>query len=124
MSSTRHITRRGVLISLFYITFCLGHDAWAQTYRTYSFSIENGKVRNGRKLVRVVKGDQLKIEWRCDQEAEIHLHGYDKFLNVSPDNPAVMRLEATATGRFPVTLHFGNGGHAHRLLLYLEVYPH
>jgi hypothetical protein len=35
-----------------------------------------------------------------------------------------MVIEAYATGRFPITSHgWGEGGHGHDALTYLEVYP-
>ena len=53
-----------------------------------------------------------------------YLHGYDVELHVRPDEPAVMVIEAYATGRFPITSHgWGKGGHGHDELTYLEVYP-
>jgi hypothetical protein len=53
---------------------------------------------------------------------ELHLHGYDIEVKVSPGSPAVMSFKASIPGRFSVEQHGQGPGH-HRAVLYLEVYP-
>ncbi|MGH8496562.1 MAG: hypothetical protein ACREVN_10560 [Gammaproteobacteria bacterium] len=86
-------------------------------------AIEQRAVADDARVVRVTQGDRLELVWTTDETVQLHLHGYDIELEVTPDVPAVMSLTAHATGRFPVTSHGFGGGHGHDTLLYLEVYP-
>ena len=86
--------------------------------------IEKRRVVAPEAAIRVTQGDLVELRWTSDEEAELHLHGYDVKLVVRPGAPAAMRLEAHASGRFPITSHrWGSGGHGHDALTYLEVYP-
>lgn len=74
--------------------------------------------------IRITEGDVLELRWMSDEVVELHLHGYDIELRVRPGEPATMVIEADVTGRFPITSHgWGDGGHGHDALTYLEVYP-
>ena len=86
--------------------------------------IENRKVVAPKEAIRVTEGDVVELRWTSDEPVELHLHGYDLETRVRPDGPAAMVIEAYATGRFPITSHgWGDGGHGHDALTYLEVYP-
>ncbi len=86
--------------------------------------IENRQVVAPRGPIRVTEGDVVELVWASDEAAKLHLHGYDLEIQVRPDEPAVMVVEAYATGRFPITSHgWGEGGRGHDALTYLEVYP-
>ena len=92
--------------------------------RVIEARIENRKVVAPGEAIRVTEGDVLELRWTSDEAVELHLHGYDLEFHVRPDEPAVMVVEAHATGRFPITSHgWGEGGHGHDALTYLEVYP-
>jgi hypothetical protein len=103
--------------------------AQAAELRRFAITIKNRKVDAAQKLITVTRGDTLEIEFATDEAAELHLHGYDKLINVAPSAPAVLRVEATVAGRFSVEAHgFGSGksgrrGPGHIVLLYLEVHP-
>lgn len=82
------------------------------------------------KDIRTTQGDVLEVVFTTDESAELHLHGYDIYLNVEPGTPSVLRVEATIAGRYPLEAHrFGDavttskGAHSHVVLLYLSVYP-
>ena len=86
--------------------------------------IENRKVVEPSEAIRITEGDVIELRWTSDEAVELHLHGYDLELEVRPGEPAAMVIEAHATGRFPITSHgWGEGGHGHDALTYLEVYP-
>lgn len=92
--------------------------------RTIDVRIENRQVVAPKVKIRITEGDVVELRWTSDEAAELHLHGYDLKIQVGPDAPAAMIVEATATGRFPITSHdWGAGGHGHDALTYLEVYP-
>ncbi len=86
--------------------------------------IENRKVVALSGAMRITEGDVIELRWTSDEALEPHLRGHDLELRVRPDEPAAMAIEAHATGRFPITRHgWGDGGHGHGALTYLEVYP-
>ena len=99
--------------------------ALAENPKTVDITIRNGQVV-GKKSVRVTRGDTVVLRWRSDQPLELHLHGYDLTATVKPGTPAEMKIVARATGRFPVEVHGdsgASGGHGHKALFHLEVYP-
>ena len=86
--------------------------------------IENRQVVEPREAIRVTQGDVIELRWTSDEAVELHLHGYDIEFDVEPGEPASMVIQANATGRFPITSHgWGDGGHGHDALIFLEVYP-
>ena len=97
---------------------------YAAGTRTIDIEIRQGKVV-GERSARVSRGDVVILRWRSDQPLELHLHGYDLKTTVNPGKPAEMKVQARASGRFPVEKHgqAGVGGHGHAPLFHLEVYP-
>ena len=93
--------------------------------KTVDIVIKNGKVF-GKNSVRVSRGDTVVLRWSSDQRIELHLHGYDATTTVNSGTPAEMKIRARATGRFPVEIHGqadSGGGHGHKNIFHLEVYP-
>lgn len=96
-----------------------------------NITVENRKV-TGEKNIRLTQGDKVDLIWTTDEPLTIHLHGYDLEASLKPEEKSIMRLDAHATGRFPVTVH-GNhaaqSSHSHShggteiTLIYLEIYP-
>src|SRR5688572_15052820 len=96
----------------------------------FSITIQNRKVDRSQRTLRVPQGAIVELAFVTDEAAELHLHGYDRLLAAEPGAAAVLRLDATVAGRFPIEAHrFGGGGSArtrsysHVVLLYLEVHP-
>jgi len=64
-----------------------------------------------------------------DEAAELHLHGYNILLTLTPNVPSTIKFTAKIAGRFPLEAHrFGaaSGSQRHRgagPLLYVEVLP-
>jgi hypothetical protein len=94
--------------------------------RTVMLSLVAGKATGaelqagpGAPVLRAYKGERLALRWTSDRPARLHLHGYDVEVAVAADNAATMRIEARATGRFPIETH----GVRHATVLYLEVLP-
>jgi hypothetical protein len=92
--------------------------------KTFDVELVSGAVA-GPKSARVTQGDTVILRWKSDKPLELHLHGYDVTTQVGPAKPAEMKVQARATGRFPVEMHAtgARGGHAHKPLFHLEVYP-
>ena len=72
---------------------------------TFDLKIENGKVAQNMRLIRVKQGDAVRLRWTTDRPSLLHLHGYDIEKKVEPGAVAEMAFEARATGRFPVEEH-------------------
>ena len=87
----------------------------------FDLRIENDRLAQAQKVVRVTKGDVVELRWLADKPTAIHVHGYDLRAQARPDAVAKTVFEARATGRFPATIH-GKGG-KHVTLFYLEVHP-
>jgi hypothetical protein len=91
-------------------------------HRAFNLNLVNGVVSGAPDTIRAEKGEELKLTWTSDKPMQLHLHGYDIEVTVSPNSPAVMSFKANIAGRFPVEQHGGSAGR-HRPVLYLEVRP-
>ncbi len=98
--------------------------------RVFTLDIRERAIAGGTDVIRVTQGESAELRWTTDEVANIHLHGYDIELSLTPGTVTVMTVDARATGRFPITSHGFGGGpgqghteHHHSPLLYLEVYP-
>jgi hypothetical protein len=102
--------------------------AQAQTPEVvFDFKIENGRVGERLRRVRVGQGDAVRLRWSTDRPIILHLHGYDIETKVMPGAVAEMAFIARATGRFPVEEHkpdaSGTHSHGEVPLVRLEVHP-
>lgn len=104
------------------IAMVLSGPAVAET-RTLNLTVEKGKVTNSDKTVRLTEGDKVNLIWTADQALELHLHGYDRKLNIKPGSEARMELDADLVGRFPIEVHGHSHGLKEKTILYLEIYP-
>jgi hypothetical protein len=92
--------------------------------RVIEVQIEDRKVVAPSEVIRLTEGDVIELRWTSDEPVKLHLHGYDLKIDVRPDEPAMMVVDAYAAGRFPITSHgWGEGSHGDTALTYLEVYP-
>ena len=98
------------------------------TELTFNLRIENGRVPDDMRVVRVKQGDVVTLRWSVDQPVILHLHGYDIERRAEPGAVGEMSFTAGATGRFPVhahpvAAHPGSRAHEEAPLVYVEVYP-
>lgn len=103
-----------------------GSPAWAKDAppKVFQVRIKSRKVVAPEGPIRVKRGDVVELRWTTDEQVEVHLHGYDQELTVRPGKTAKMIVRARVAGRFPITSHgWGNRGHGHGALTYLEVHP-
>lgn len=91
----------------------------APEIRRFDLRIENGRIADHVKTVRVRRDEAVELSWSADRRTMLHLHGYNIELTVDPGKLQVMAFRARATGRFPIETH----GASHAVLLYLEVHP-
>jgi hypothetical protein len=100
-------------------------SAHAGGTKTFEINLKGGQVV-GKKSVRVSKGDTVVLRWSSDRQLRLHLHGYDVETTVTPGTTVEMKIQARATGRFPVEIHgqgTAGGAHGHKTIFHLEVYP-
>ena len=63
-------------------------------------------------------GDTVRLRFRSDQAAEVHLHGYDRTVEVPAGGSARLRFTADAEGIFEIEEH-----HSGEVLAKLRVEP-
>jgi hypothetical protein len=90
--------------------------------RVFDIAIAHGRLSGGPDTIRVHQGDSVVLRWRSDRPIVLHLHGYEIETSVVPGAVAEIRLDARATGRFPIHVHAARA-EAEAVLAYLEVYP-
>jgi hypothetical protein len=92
---------------------------------TFELRIENGRLPEAMRRIRVKHNDVVKLRWSADRAMTVHLHGYDIESRIVPGSVAEMTFAARATGRFTIEPHLpAGGGHAHgEALAVIEVYP-
>jgi hypothetical protein len=114
-----------VAIALGPLAWPHGADAQSQgpAEQVFDLRIEGGEVAEELHTLRVTQGDSVRLRWTTDAPTILHLHGYDLEQEVAPGRVTEMRLEAYATGRFPLEVHGSDHAHHDAPLLYLEVHP-
>jgi translation initiation factor IF-1 len=95
---------------------------------TFDLRVEDGRVPESMRLIRVKQGDVVTLQWTVDRPLLLHLHGYDIEWRVQPGTVGKVSFTARLTGRFPVHAHDTGtraNEHAHEdsPLVYVEVYP-
>jgi FtsP/CotA-like multicopper oxidase with cupredoxin domain len=96
--------------------------------KTFSLSIVRGALPAEQRLLRVEKGDAVRLRLTSDAPGEIHLHGYRLEAKLTPGKPAEIAFKAYATGRYPFEWHGAGdagktGSHHGPPLATLEVRP-
>ncbi len=78
----------------------------AQPNSTKSFDlvVKGKKIASGSGDLKVTEGDQITINITNDEDEELHLHGYDKSVELQANKPASLSFTANLTGRFPYEL--------------------
>lgn len=67
-------------------------------------TVTGGKVTTAERRVEVKKGAQVRLQVTADVADEVHVHGYDKRVDVRPGAPSTLDFTATLSGRFEVEL--------------------
>ena len=81
-----------------------------------SVTIANGQITPGPGKVDVPLGEEVTVEVTSDVAEEVHLHGYDKFLDLEPGKVTKVTFTADSPGVFEAELE-GSG----KLLFELQV---
>ena len=96
--------------------------------KVFNLSIVRGAVAPQQRLIRIQKGDAMRLRVTSDVPGELHLHGYRLEAKVAPGRSSEIAFRAYATGRYPLEWHAagdaGNSRSPHRpALATLEVRP-
>jgi hypothetical protein len=66
--------------------------------------VAGGKPQGGVRRERVQSGETVVLRVVADVVDHVHLHGYDRMVDVAPGKPAQLRFTADITGVFEVEL--------------------
>ena len=72
--------------------------------KSFDLVIKNKKLVSGSDTLKVIEGNQVTINITSDGDEELHLHGYDKSIDLEANKPAKLEFNANLTGRFPFEL--------------------
>lgn len=113
----------GALVAVFSAAAVAAAAPGDVPHKALAFAVANGAVAGvPGNTINVQQGDDVEIRWTGDKPMELHLHGYDIEVKVTPPTPAVMSFKANIPGRFSIEQHGQGPGH-HPAVLYLEVHP-
>lgn len=111
--------RRALLIAV--LLWALAGNASGED-RTFDLVYHEAEGSPKPGVFSVLQGDGVLVRISSDAPLHIHLHGYDIERDISPNIATSLRFVATATGRFPIEIHFEKS-HKHQHLAYIEVRP-
>ncbi len=72
--------------------------------KSFDLVVKNKKLVSGPDTLKVTEGDQVTINITSDEDEELHLHGYDKSVDLTKNQPSSLTFQAILTGRFPYEL--------------------
>jgi heme/copper-type cytochrome/quinol oxidase subunit 2 len=72
--------------------------------RTIQVQVTGNQVQTAERRVKVPLGTQVRLEVTADRADEVHLHGYDRKVDIEPGRMAVLEVTADTPGVFEVEL--------------------
>ena len=72
---------------------------------TLNITVANGKVNPSGASIKVKAGQTVLVTAVSDTADELHIHGYDKELELAPGKPASVKFTADMKGTFEVETH-------------------
>jgi hypothetical protein len=72
---------------------------------TIDVTVANGKVNPSGATIKVKAGQTVLVKVVSDAVDELHIHGYDKELELSPGKPVSVKFTANMKGTFEVETH-------------------
>ena len=72
---------------------------------TINVTVANGKVNPSGASIKVKAGQTVLVTAVSDTEDELHIHGYDKELELAPGKPVSVKFTADMKGTFEVETH-------------------
>lgn len=71
---------------------------------SFQLKIVNRKLVSGLPTLQVKEGDNVTIRITVDEPEELHLHGYDKSIDLEKDVEGSLTFTANLSGAFPYEL--------------------
>jgi heme/copper-type cytochrome/quinol oxidase subunit 2 len=81
-----------------------GTTAAAGDAQTVHITVTGTKVETAERRVKVPLDGKVRLEVTADRADEVHLHGYDRKVDLAPGTPAVLEFTADVPGVFEVEL--------------------
>ncbi len=78
--------------------------------KTFDLVITGGNVAARQRLLRVEKGDAVRLHLTSDMPGELHLHGYRLEVKLKPGIGSDLSFRAYASGRYPFEWHAAGSG--------------
>jgi heme/copper-type cytochrome/quinol oxidase subunit 2 len=72
--------------------------------QTVQIAVTGTKVQTAERRVKVPLDGEVRLEVTADRADEVHLHGYDRKVDIEPGKPAVLEFTADVPGVFEVEL--------------------
>ncbi|WP_406047768.1 cupredoxin domain-containing protein [Kribbella sp. NBC_00889] len=72
---------------------------------TINVTVANGKVNPSGASVKAKAGQTVLVTAVSDADEELHIHGYDKELELTPGKPASVKFTANMKGTFEIETH-------------------
>jgi ABC-type glycerol-3-phosphate transport system substrate-binding protein len=72
---------------------------------TINVTVANGKVNPSGATIKAKAGQTVLVTAVSDAEDEVHIHGYDKELPLTPGKPASVKFTANMKGTFEIETH-------------------
>jgi hypothetical protein len=72
--------------------------------QTVQVTVTGTKVETAERRVKVPLDGKVRLEVTADRADEVHLHGYDRKVDIEPGTPAVLEFTADVPGVFEVEL--------------------
>ncbi len=67
--------------------------------------VQDGRPRGGARELRFDKGERVRFRVRSDVVEELHIHGYDRYVDLAPGRTTSVSFPASIEGIFEVELH-------------------
>ena len=72
--------------------------------QTVQIAVTGTKVQTAERRVKVPLDGKVRLQVTADRADEVHLHGYDRKVDIEPGKPAVLEFTADVPGVFEVEL--------------------
>ena len=104
---------KSILLFLFLFLFIISCNSETKTkIIDFNLNIENNKLNNNLEKIKVQHKDFVKLNITTDQNTTLHIHGYNIEQELKQERSELIEFEATATGRFSITVHSVKNNHA------------
>lgn len=80
-------------------------DSGATGSDAVSFTVEGGERVAGPERIEVAVGETVAIDVTSDTADELHVHGYNMTVALTPGEPATLEFEAGIAGVWEIELH-------------------